>query len=57
MLRTTVVTAFAFGVVVMPVSVSWTGPLEAPPEAVITGSALLALAAILRQFRLQTGSK
>ena len=44
-------TAFALCVVVMPVSMSWTRPLEAPPEAMITGGALLVLASILRHNR------
>ena len=55
MLRTAIMTVFAFGWV-MPL-VAWTGPLEAPPEAVITGSALLILAAILRLLRVQAGQK
>jgi hypothetical protein len=44
-------TAFALCVVVMPVSMSWTRPLEAPPEAMVTGGALLVLASILRHNR------
>lgn len=45
-------TAFALVVVVvMPVSVSWARPLDAPPEAMITGGALLVLASILRHNR------
>jgi hypothetical protein len=57
MLRTTMMMVFAFGAVVTPVSISWTGPLEAPPEAIVTGGALLVLASILRQYRVLARSK
>jgi hypothetical protein len=49
--------AVALGVVIVPVSVSWIRPLDAPPEAMITGSAMLVLASILRYNRLQARVK
>ena len=56
MLRS-MMTAFALCVVVTPVSFSVARPLDAPPEAMITGAALLVLASILRHNRLQARPK